>query len=122
VNGLDEWQLLNLPSQILDLLDETKKNGTFAKALAASARGRGAGGGSSQDDRPADASLLVGKGGRYLGIGLDSMVNVRSTRSTASTSMHYVRCSMTALQEGPVLSLVRSWNNRRGAITTSLRS
>ena len=32
VNGLDEWQLLNLPvPKILDLLDETKKNGTFAK-------------------------------------------------------------------------------------------
>ena len=46
VKDLNEWQLLNLPvDKILDLVDETKKNGTFAKALDASARGRGAGGG-----------------------------------------------------------------------------
>ena len=78
VNGLDEWQLLNLPvPKILDLLDETKKNGTFAKALAASARGRGAGGGKlGKMIVPQTRHYSWEKAADILGIGLDSMVNV----------------------------------------------
>ncbi len=41
---MDEWQMLNMPTgQVLDLIDRSKKDGSFAKAFDESARGTGAG-------------------------------------------------------------------------------
>ena len=79
VKDLNEWQLLNLPvDKILDLVDETKKNGTFAKALDASARGRGAGGGKfGKVLVPQTRHYSWEKAADVLGIGLDSLVNIR---------------------------------------------
>jgi tyrosine decarboxylase len=81
VKNLDDWQLLNLTvDKILDLVDETKKNGTFAKALDASARGRGAGGGRlGKVLVPQTRHYSWEKAADVLGIGLDSLVNIRVT-------------------------------------------
>lgn len=78
VDGLDEWQLLNLPvAKILDLLEATKKNGSFEKTLAASARGRGAGGGKlGKMVVPQTRHYSWEKAADILGIGLDSIENV----------------------------------------------
>lgn len=78
VKGLDEWRLLNLPtSKILDLLDATKKSGTFSQALQASARGRGAGGGKlGKVLVPQTRHYSWEKAADILGIGLDHLVNV----------------------------------------------
>ena len=44
MRGMDEWQLLNLPTKnVLDLIDTTKKAGVFEKAFDISASGEDTG-------------------------------------------------------------------------------
>jgi tyrosine decarboxylase len=78
VRGLDDWELLNLSvPQILDLLEATKKNASFGKALRASVRGAGAGLGTP-------GKVFVSTSRHYswekatdlLGIGVDRLVSV----------------------------------------------
>jgi tyrosine decarboxylase len=78
VRGKDEWELLNLaPSETLDLLDATKKSGSFARTLRASVRGTGAG-------RGTPGKVFVSTSRHYswekatdlLGIGVDRLVSV----------------------------------------------
>jgi glutamate/tyrosine decarboxylase-like PLP-dependent enzyme len=78
VKGQNEWHLLNLSvERILDLVDETKKNGTFAKTLEASARGRGAGGGRlGKVLVPQTRHYSWEKAADILGVGMDSLVNI----------------------------------------------
>ncbi len=81
VKGLDDWQLLNLSTEaILDLVDQTKANKTFGKALKASARARGAGGGVlGKIIVPQTRHYSWDKAADVLGIGVDNLIHVPVT-------------------------------------------
>jgi tyrosine decarboxylase len=78
VRGRTEWELLNLPpSEILDLLDATKKNRSFARSLKASVRGTGAGRGKSgKVFVPSSRHYSWEKAVDILGIGVDQLVSI----------------------------------------------
>jgi len=81
VEGLGEWELLNLPSErILALVDRTKANETFGSALKASARARGAGGGKlGKIIVPQTRHYSWDKAADVLGIGVDNLIRVPVT-------------------------------------------
>ena len=81
VEGLDEWQLLNFPvERILDLVDSTKANHSFGKALKASARARGAGGGKlGKIIVPQTRHYSWDKAADVLGIGVDNLIRIPVT-------------------------------------------
>jgi tyrosine decarboxylase len=109
VRGLDEWQLLNLSVEsILDLLDSTKKQGTFAKVLEASARGRGAGGGKlGKVLVPQSRHYSWEKAADILGIGLDALVNV-PVDNLYRIDLHALRASLEdcLAKHVPVMALI----------------
>lgn len=79
VKGMDDWQLLNMPTKdVLDLIDRTKKAGVFEKAFAASARGIGVGYGKlGKLIVPQTKHYSLTKAVDILGIGQDNLVNVQ---------------------------------------------
>lgn len=79
LRGLDEWQLLNLPTRdVLDLIDKTKKAGVFEKVFEASARGKGAGYGMlGKVIVPQTKHYSLTKAADILGIGQKNLVNVQ---------------------------------------------
>jgi tyrosine decarboxylase len=81
VEGLDEWALLNLSTgAILDLVDRSKANKTFAAALNASARARGAGGGKlGKIIVPQTRHYSWDKAADILGIGVDNLIRIPVT-------------------------------------------
>jgi len=81
VKGLDDWQLLNLSTEaILDLVDLTKANKTFGSALKASARARGAGGGTlGKIIVPQTRHYSWDKAADVLGIGVNNLIHVPVT-------------------------------------------
>ena len=81
VKGLDDWALLNLSTgAALDLVDRSKENKTFAAALKASARARGAGGGKlGKIIVPQTRHYSWDKAADILGIGVDNLIRVPVT-------------------------------------------
>jgi glutamate/tyrosine decarboxylase-like PLP-dependent enzyme len=81
VEGLDDWALLNLSTKsILDLVDQAKANKTFGKALKASARARGAGGGKlGKVIVPQTRHYSWDKAADVLGIGIDNLIRIPVT-------------------------------------------
>jgi tyrosine decarboxylase len=81
VKGLDDWQLLNLPTHaILDLVDRAKENNSFGAALKSSARARGAGGGRlGKVIVPQTRHYSWDKAADVLGIGVDNLIRVPVT-------------------------------------------
>jgi tyrosine decarboxylase len=81
VRGRTGWDLLNLPSsEVLDLLDATKKNRSFARSLKASVRGTGAGGGRTGKVLvPSSRHYSWEKAVDILGIGVDQLVSIPVT-------------------------------------------
>ncbi len=79
LQGMDEWQLLNLPAKdVLDLIDTAKKAGVFEEAFEASARGVGAGYGKlGKVIVPQTRHYSLTKAADILGIGQKNFVNVQ---------------------------------------------
>jgi tyrosine decarboxylase len=79
--GLDDWHLLNLSTEaILDLVDRAKENKSFGKALKASARARGAGGGVlGKIIVPQTRHYSWDKAADVLGIGVDNLIHIPVT-------------------------------------------
>jgi tyrosine decarboxylase len=79
LRGLDEWQLLNLPTKdVLDMIDTAKKVGVFEEAFEASARGEGAGYGTlGKVIVPQTKHYSLTKAADILGIGQKNFVNVQ---------------------------------------------
>ncbi|KYK34635.1 MAG: tyrosine decarboxylase [Theionarchaea archaeon DG-70-1] len=109
VKGLDEWQLLNLPTgTILDLIETVIKKKELPEVLKYSARGRGAGRGNL-------GALLVPQSKHYswpkgvdiLGIGLENMVNIQ-VRDTYRMDIDELEKKIRELTEKkiPVLGVV----------------
>jgi tyrosine decarboxylase len=79
LQGMDDWQLLNLPTKnVLDLIDTAKKAGAFEKAFRASARGEGAGYGKlGKVIVPQTKHYSLTKAADILGIGQKNLVNIQ---------------------------------------------
>jgi tyrosine decarboxylase len=80
VRGRDDWELLNLPpAKVLDLLDATKKNRSFARSLRASVRGTGTGTGRGTLGKvlvPSSRHYSWEKAVDILGLGVDQLVSI----------------------------------------------
>ncbi len=109
VEGLDEWQLLNLSvKKILELMDTVKKSGIFEEVRNRSARGIGVPQGSL-------GKLLVPQTKHYswkkavdiLGIGEENLINIR-VKSTCRMDVDHLRETIDGLikMKTPVLGVV----------------
>jgi tyrosine decarboxylase len=79
LRGMDEWQLLNLPTKdVLDMIDTAKKAGVFEEAFEASARGEGTGYGTlGKVIVPQTKHYSLTKAADILGIGQKNFVNIQ---------------------------------------------
>ena len=79
LEGMDDWQLLNMPTaKVLDLIDTAKKEGAFEKAFEVSARGEGAGYGKlGKVIVPQTKHYSFNKAADILGIGQKNLVSVQ---------------------------------------------
>jgi tyrosine decarboxylase len=109
VRGKDPWELMNLPvGEVLDLLDATKGDGSFGRALKASVRGHGpAGGTPGKVIVPATRHYSWEKAADILGVGVDQLIST-PVDSRFRMDLRALRSALTDCQktETPVIAVI----------------